>query len=211
MDLLKNFLGFFIHLDSHISQIISSCGSWTYGVLFLIIFCETGLVVTPFLPGDSLLFVLGAFSARGDLSFFLLWISLVGAAFFGDMLNYWIGRKLAPRIVAKKLGFIKEAHLERTAAFFEKHGKKAIILARFLPLIRTFAPFLAGAGRMHYPVFALFNAIGAVLWVSVGLGSGHLFGNLPFVEKHFSMVVLAIIIISMLPAVIEYVRHKRGN
>jgi membrane-associated protein len=212
MEIIKSFVSFFLHLDDHIGGILSSYGNWTYGLMFLIIFCETGLVITPFLPGDSLLFVLGAFSARGDLNFMTLWLLLTIAAVAGDALNYFIGKQFAHKIINnEKIPFLKKAHLDRTQAFFEKYGKKTIILARFVPLVRTFAPFLAGAGNMSYTVFGLFNVIGAVLWVTLGLGAGFLFGNISFVEKNFSLVVLGIVIVSLLPAAWEFYQHKKSS
>ncbi len=209
MDIIKDILNFFIHLDHHIAELAANYGSWIYAIVFGIIFCETGLVVTPFLPGDSLLFVLGAITAKGDLNIVWLWVLLTVAAILGDALNYTFGKILAPKITEGKAGFIKQAHLDQTAAFFQKHGKKTIILARFVPIVRTFAPFLAGAGQMTYPVFALYNVIGAILWVTLGLGAGYLFGNIPFVAKNFSVVVLGIVVVSLIPAVIEIIKHKQ--
>ncbi len=200
MDIIKQCLDFFIHLDSHIGAIAAAWGLWTYVLLFLIIFCETGLVVLPLLPGDSLLFALGALSAKGILRMDLLWVLLTAGAILGDAVNYYTGAWCAPKIFNE--------HMEKTKRFYAKYGNKTIILARFVPIIRTFAPFLAGVGAMPYRRFALYNITGGVLWVSVGLGAGHLFGNLPFVAKNFSWVVLAIVVISLVPAIWEYINHR---
>jgi membrane-associated protein len=210
MEILKTFADYFIHLDHHLDAILNAYGTWTYALMFLILFCETGLVITPFLPGDSLLFILGAFASRGELSFGTLWVLLVVAAIAGDALNYFIGRKLAPKVFSnQKIPFLKKEYLDRTSAFFDKYGKKTIILARFVPLVRTFAPFLAGAGNMKYSTFAVYNVAGALLWVTLGLGAGFLFGTIPIVEKNFSIVVLVIVVVSMIPAGLEFLKHKK--
>ena len=209
MDIIKQCLDFFIHLDAYIGAIAAAWGIWTYALLFLIIFCETGLVVLPLLPGDSLLFVLGALAAKGILRMDILWVLLAVAAVLGDAVNYYIGAWCAPKIFSDRhVRFLKTEHLEKTKKFYAKYGNKTIILARFLPIIRTFAPFLAGVGAMPYRRFALYNITGGILWVSVGLGAGYLFGGLAFVAKNFSWVVLAIVVISLIPAVWEYIKHR---
>ena len=205
MDIIKQCLDFFIHLDKHMGAVAAAYGTWTYLLVFLIIFCETGLVVLPLLPGDSLLFVLGALSTKGILRVDLLWVLLAAAAVLGDAVNYSVGAWFAPKVFrGQRIPFLKTEHLEKTKKFYAKYGNKTIILARFVPIIRTFAPFLAGVGAMPYKRFAVYNIAGGVLWVSVGLGAGYLFGNIPVVAKNFSLVVLAIVVISLIPAVWEY-------
>lgn len=210
MEILLNFIDFFIHLDHHINLVIEKYGTGTYLIVFLIIFCETGFVVTPFLPGDSLLFVLGALAAEGPLKIDLLIGLLALAAILGDTVNYWIGHMLAPRIFRKEnIRFLKQEYLDRTHQFFEKYGGKTIIIARFVPMIRTFAPFLAGVGNMTYGKFLLYNVVGGILWVTSFVLGGYIFGNMPVVKKNFTLVVFVIIIISVIPAVIEFVKaHK---
>lgn len=207
MEFLQTVLDFFIHLDSHIGEIIASYGVWTYLILFLIIFAETGLVVTPFLPGDSLIFVVGTFAAAGALDVWILFFLLLGAAVLGDTVNYEIGRFLGPKVFAKEIRFLNHENLMKTQRFYEKHGGKTIIIARFLPIIRTFAPFVAGVGAMKYTRFLSYNFIGALLWVSVALFAGYFFGNLPFVRDNFTLVIFAIIGISAVPAVCAYVKN----
>lgn len=211
MEHIKDLINVFLHLDHHISNLIATFGSWSYVLVFLIIFCETGLVVIPFLPGDSLLFVLGALAASGSLNIHILWISLIVAAVLGNMLNYYIGSKMAHVIQKADQKLIKPAHLKSTHEFFEKHGSKAIILTRFLPILRTIAPFMAGVGQMNYKKFALYNLVGGALWVTIGLWSGWWFGNLPWVEKNFSLVILAIVVISLIPAAFELYKHKKNS
>ncbi len=207
---LRLIIDFFVHLDHHIAVIVDQFGSLTYLILFMIVFCETGLVFLPFLPGDSLLFVLGAFAANGSLDLKSLWFLLALAAITGDAVNYAFGRFLAPKIFNhERIRFLKPEYLKKTEAFFEKHGNKAIVLARFIPIIRTFAPFLAGVGHMPYKKFALYNIAGGIIWVSIGLVAGYFFGNLPFVAKNFSLVILGIIILSIIPAIMEYLKHRR--
>lgn len=220
MSLLKLMIDYFLHLDAHLRQAIQSFGGWTYLLLFGIVFCETGLVVTPFLPGDSLLFAAGAAAAlfaeqaasseaQGfGLSVWALLGILSVAAFLGDTVNYWVGRKVGPTIFKKDTRFIKKEHLERTHAFYERYGGKTIILARFIPIIRTFAPFVAGIGAMSYSRFISFNALGGVLWVAICLFAGYRFGRYEIVQKNFSLVILAIILISVLPAAIEFLRAR---
>ena len=209
MEHLKDLLNVFIHLDHYVGNLTASYGAWTYGIVFAIIFCETGLVVVPFLPGDSLLFVLGALAAAKTLNIGLLWILLSAAAILGNMLNYFVGTRMADVIRSANQKLVKPQHLKSTHEFFEKYGPKAIILTRFLPILRTIAPFLAGVGKMDYKKFALYNLVGGILWVSVGLWSGWLFGGLPWVSKNFSLVILAIVVISLIPAIIELMKHRQ--
>ncbi len=210
MDIFLHFIDFFIHLDKHMIEFVASYGTWTYLLLFVILFCETGLVVTPFLPGDSLLFVTGALAATGAIQLEFVLGLLFIAAVLGDSVNYSIGHFMAPRIFQEKYQrILKPEYLDRTQKFFEKYGGKTIILARFFPIIRTFAPFLAGVGKMHYRKFFLFNVTGALLWVSLFTLAGYFFGNFPFVKKNFTAVIFAIIIISLLPGVWEYYQHKK--
>ena len=210
MDLILYLVEFVLHIDAHLATVIRQYGVWTYAILFLIIFCETGLVVTPFLPGDSLLFAAGTFAARGALDPNLLFVLLCVAAIAGDTVNYWIGRYIGPR-ARQGLRFVKQEHLERTHAFFERHGGKTIVIARFVPIIRTFAPFVAGVGSMDYTRFLMFNVGGGVLWIGSLVYAGYLFGNIPIVEKNFGLVIIAIIILSVLPGVIEFLRQRRGS
>jgi membrane-associated protein len=192
----------------HLDEIIRQYGTWTYAILFLIIFAETGLVVTPFLPGDSLLFAAGTFAARGSLEPAMLFILLAIAAILGDAVNYSVGRYLAPR-AERGFRFIKKEHLDKTHAFYERHGGKTIIIARFMPIVRTFAPFVAGIGAMEYRRFAMFNVTGAILWIGLFVYAGYFFGNIPAVEHNFTLVIMAIVLLSILPGIIEYVRHRR--
>lgn len=203
-------VNFILHIDKYLGPIIQNYGGWTYGLLFLIIFIETGLVVMPFLPGDSLLFAVGAFAAQGFLSPITLLILLSVAAVAGDTVNYWIGHRLGKKIFERDRPFINEEYLRRTQNFYEKHGKKTIILARFIPIIRTFAPFVAGVGKMDYWIFASYNIIGGILWVAIGVFSGYLFGNIPFVKENFSLIIIAIVVISVIPAIIEFWRHRNN-
>jgi Uncharacterized membrane-associated protein len=198
-----------LHLDAYLNEIINNYGLLTYLILFLVIFCETGLVVTPFLPGDSLIFVLGTLSASGDINLIAIGAILITAATTGNIVNYQVGRWLGPKIFSgQKIRFLRQDYLLRTHEFYEKHGGKTIIIARFLPIIRTFAPFVAGIGRMTYPRFLLYNIVGCVAWVMVCLAGGYWFGNIPIVKDNFSLVVFAIIFISLLPAVIAFMREK---
>ncbi|MGB7095226.1 MAG: DedA family protein, partial [Anaerolineales bacterium] len=208
MQIISELVDFILHLDVHLNAIIQNFGIWTYLILFLIIFLETGIVITPFLPGDSLLFAAGSFAALGSLNVFALFIILTLAAILGDTLNYWIGHFIGPRAFSGNVRFLKKEYLDRTHGFYEKHGGKTIILARFIPIIRTFAPFVAGVGAMDYPRFFFFNVIGAVLWVALFTFGGYFFGNLPFVRDNFTIVILAIIVISVMPGVFEFLRDK---
>ena len=211
MDLLKQLLDFFLHLDRHLSEVIRDYGTWTYLVLFLIVFCETGLVVTPFLPGDSLLFAAGTFAALGSLSPWVLFAVLSAAAILGDTVNYWIGKKVGPRAFSGTVRFLKQEHLRKTEAFYERHGRKTILLARFVPIVRTFAPFVAGVGSMNYPVFLAYNVIGGVAWVALCVFSGYFFGNIPVVKRNFSIVIIAIILISTLPILWEAWKARKAG
>jgi membrane-associated protein len=210
MNLILYLIDLFIHLDKHLEAIIQQFQAGTYIILFLVIFMETGFVVTPFLPGDSLLFAAGAFAARdgSPLNVIVLFALLVIAAIAGDTVNYWIGHYIGPKAFSGNSRFLKKEYLDRTHAFYEKHGGKTIILARFIPIIRTFAPFVAGIGAMTYSKFIAYNVIGGLAWVTIFLFGGYFFGNLPFVERNFSLVVLAIIVISVLPGVIEFLRER---
>lgn len=214
MDFILKIFDFFIHLDKYLGVIISNYGTWTYAILFAIIFMETGLVVTPFLPGDSLLFAAGALATVSNLNIFVLFVLLAIAAILGDTANYWIGHYIGPRAFSGNVRFLKKEYLDKTHAFYEKHGGKTIILARFIPIIRTFAPFVAGIGAMTYPKFFAYNVVGGIAWVALFTFGGFFFGRLEFVEKNFSIVVLAIIFISVLPAVFEVWKEwqlKRAN
>lgn len=210
MELIKNFIDILLHLDKYLLTVIQQYGSWTYAILFAIIFCETGLVVTPVLPGDSLLFAVGAFAAAGSLDPWLAFALLSLAAIAGDTLNYWIGNYVGPKVFHyQKSRFFKRGHLERTHQFYEKYGGKTIVIARFIPIIRTFAPFVAGIGAMTYWKFVAYNIGGGVLWVASFVGAGYFFGNIPVVKRNFTLVILAIIVISILPGIIEYLRQRR--
>jgi membrane-associated protein len=210
------FLDFFLHLDAHLEAIVGAYGPWVYGLLFLIIFCETGLVVTPFLPGDSLLFTAGALAATlgEELNVWVVFVSLAAAAILGDAVNYSIGRYVGPRIfrAEDRRGFwhrlLNRDHLMAAHAFFERHGGKAVVLARFVPIVRTFVPFVAGAGWMSYPQFAFYNVTGAVLWVGLCVGAGYGFGNVPVVKDNFELVIVAIVVISVLPIAWGYVTSR---
>jgi membrane-associated protein len=209
MELIKALVEILMHLDTHLDLVIRSYGTWTYGILFLIIFLETGLVVTPFLPGDSLLFAGGTFAALGSLDAKWLVISLSIAAIAGDTVNYWIGHAVGPKVFTKeKSRFLNREHLYRTHRFYEKYGGKTIILARFIPIIRTFAPFVAGIGSMTYRRFIIYNVSGGIAWVAMFVLGGYLFGNIPVVKQNFSLVIFAIIFLSILPGIIEFLRHR---
>ena len=211
MDLFSGFFDLILHLDQHVRELAQSYGSWIYAVLFLIVFLETGVVVTPFLPGDSLLFVAGTIAAAGELNVHALVLLLIAAAIAGDSLNYSIGRYLGPRVFRfDDSRFFKRAYVDRTHAFFERHGGKAIIIARFVPIIRTYAPFVAGIGLMSYRRFLMFNVTGAVLWVALLTYAGFFFGNLPLVRNNLTAVILGIIVLSVMPAIIEFWRARRA-
>lgn len=211
MDLFSGLVDLILHLDQHLRELSQTYGAWIYAVLFVIVFLETGVVVTPFLPGDSLLFVAGTIAAAGELNVHALVLLLIAAAIAGDSLNYSIGRYLGPRVFRfEDSRFFKRAYVDRTHAFFERHGGKAIILARFVPIIRTYAPFVAGIGSMRYRRFLLFNVTGAVLWVALLTYAGFFFGNLPLVRNNLTVVILGIIVLSVMPAVIEFWRARRA-
>ena len=208
MEIISNLVDFILHLDVHLNTIIQNFGIWTYLILFLIIFLETGIVVTPFLPGDSLLFAAGTFAALGSLNPIALFLILTAAAILGDTLNYWIGHFIGPKAFSGNIRFLKKEYLDRTHEFYERHGGKTIILARFIPIIRTFAPFVAGIGAMTYSSFFFYNVIGAIAWVGLFVFGGYFFGNLQFVKDNFTIVIMAIIVISVLPGVFEFAREK---
>jgi membrane-associated protein len=214
MEFLKKFADIVLHLDKHLDGMVSQYGPWVYVILFAIVFCETGLVITPFLPGDSLLFAVGALSVD-RLNVWLVCLTLIAAAVIGDSVNYWIGYFLGDKLQRKFPRLIKRKHIDRTHQFYERYGGKTIIMARFVPIVRTFAPFVAGVGKMTYARFMMFNVTGALLWIGLLVPAGYFFGNLALVRKNFSLVILVIIFLSMLPAFIEIFRawlksHKRG-
>ncbi|HTS20372.1 MAG TPA: DedA family protein [Casimicrobiaceae bacterium] len=212
MELLATAWQFILHLDTELGSLLLRFGPWIYAILFLIVFCETGLVVTPFLPGDSLLFASGALWASAGMPVELLGLTLICAALCGDNCNYWIGRLFGTRIERSHGRFLNRRALERTHAFYARHGGKTVVIARFVPLVRTFAPFVAGLGRMDYVRFLAFCVGGALLWVGSLVGAGYLFGGIPAVKQHFSWVVLAIIVVSLLPVAFELAKHGlRGS
>jgi membrane-associated protein len=211
MEIILGLIDLFLHLDKYLGEIIRNYGLWTYLILFSIIFMETGLVVTPFLPGDSLIFAAGTFAGLGDLNPTLLFALLSLAAIIGDTVNYWIGHFIGPKAFSGEIRFLKKEYLDRTHAFYEKHGGKTIVLARFIPIIRTFAPFVAGIGAMSYGRFIAYNVFGGLLWVAIFTFLGYYFGNLPVVQENFSLVIIAIILISILPGVVEYLRERQRS
>ncbi|MER1687432.1 DedA family protein [Proteus mirabilis] len=213
-DLIKFLIDFILHIDVHLAELVAQYGTWVYAILFLIIFCETGFVVTPFLPGDSLLFVAGALSAldTNDVNVHLMVLLLLFAAILGDAVNYSIGRIFGEKLFSNPNSRIfKREYLDKTHAFYEKHGGKAIILARFVPIVRTFAPFVAGMGKMSYRHFAFYNVTGAIAWVLLFTYAGYFFGDLDIVQKNLKLLIVAIIVISILPGVIEVIRHRRAS
>jgi membrane-associated protein len=209
MEVIKFLIDFVLHMDEYLSVIIGNYGAWTYGILFFIIFLETGFVVTPFLPGDSLLFAAGSFAALGALNPVYLFILLSIAAVIGDTVNYSIGAYIGPRAFSGEIKYLKKEHLDRTSEFYDKHGGKTIILARFIPIIRTFAPFVAGIGTMTYSHFILYNVIGGISWVAIFIFGGYYFGNLPFVRDNFEIVIFTIIFISFIPPVLEFFKARK--
>ncbi len=212
MELFSTFIDIVLHLDQHLQGLVQNYGTWVYAILFLIIFCETGLVVMPFLPGDSLLFVAGTIAAAGTLDVHLLFALLVAAAFIGDNTNYWIGHFIGPRIFKREKSLLFDpAHLERARLFYEKHGGKAIILARFAPILRTFAPFVAGIARMSYPKFLFFSFSGSVFWIGFFVYCGYYFGNIPWVKQNLTWFILGIIAVSILPGIIEFLRQRAAG
>lgn len=214
---MENLVDLFLHVDRHLAEFIAMYGPWVYGLLFLIVFAETGLVVTPFLPGDSLLFAAGALAATGAMDVRLVAFLLLVAAVLGDAVNYAIGRYLGPRIFREggrselHQRLFNRRHLDRTHAFFERHGGKAVVLGRFVPIVRTFVPFVAGMGAMTYAKFALYNVTGALAWVGICVGSGYAFGNVPVVKNHFTLVVLGIVAVSLVPFAVESLRSRRSR
>jgi membrane-associated protein len=212
MELLKDFIEIFLHLDTHLSAVIQAYGGWTYLILLLIIFCETGLVVTPILPGDSLLFAIGSFAALGALELEYLLVGLTIAAILGDSVNYAIGHYMGPKVFTKKDSRIfRKEYLNKTHRFYEKYGAKTIIFARFVPIVRTFAPFVAGIGAMSYGKFLTYNVVGGVAWIFLFVLGGYFFGGLPIVKQNFTLVILAIIALSIMPGVIEFIRARRQS
>lgn len=212
-EFIVTFIDFIIHIDVHLSELVGQYGWQTYLILFIIVFWETGVVIWPFLPGDSLLFAAGSISALpgSPLNPLLLFALLSSAAILGDTTNYWIGHFIGPKAFKKDGRFLKKKYLDKTQAFYEKYGSKTIVIARFVPIVRTFAPFVAGIGKMHYRRFITYNVIGALLWNFLFIGAGYFFGNLSVVKNNFSLVILAIIILSCLPMVVEFIRAKRGQ
>jgi len=214
MELITAFplIDIIIHLDVYLNDIINNYGTWTYLILFLVIFCETGLVITPFLPGDSLIFVVGALAASGEINLFAISSLLMTAAILGNVVNYQIGRFLGPKVFdEEKIRFLKKEYLLRAHEFYEKHGGKTIIIARFIPIIRTFAPFVAGISQMSYPRFIFYNITGCLAWVMLCLVGGYSFGNIPIVKQNFTLVIFGIIFISLLPAIITFLRERGRN
>ncbi len=209
--MLRDLIDLFLHLDRHLTELVAQYGAWTYGILFLIVFAETGFVLTPFLPGDSLLFAAGAIAALGPLDPWFLTALLIAAAIVGDTVNYLVGKWVGPRAFSGEVKWLRKDYMDRTHAFFEKHGGKTIILARFVPIVRTFAPFVARVGTMSYRRFLAYNAIGGVLWVGLFVGAGYFFGNLPRVKENFSLVILAIILVSVLPIAIEILKGWKAS
>jgi membrane-associated protein len=212
MELITYLINVVMHLDAHLLTLTQQYGLWIYGILFLIIFSETGLVVFPFLPGDSLLFVAGALCGINALDLYILLPLLLLAAFAGDNTNYWIGRKVGKRLV--KMGdsrFLKHEHLDKTHAFYKKHGGKTIVFARFLPIVRTFAPFVAGIGKMDYRLFMLFSALGNLFWIAFFVIGGYFLGNIPVIKNNLTLMVLVIVFISVTPAIIEFIRQRRAQ
>ena len=217
IEFIRYTIDFILHVDTHLLELVATYGIWVYAVLFLIVFAETGLVVTPFLPGDSLLFAAGAIGATGALDIWGVVTVLAVAAIAGDAVNYSIGRSAGVRIMRRAetdatwRRLVNPAYVAKAHEFFQRHGGKAIVMGRFMPIVRTFVPFVAGIAEMSYPAFALFNVAGAVLWITVCVGGGYLFGNVPIVKENFSLVAIGIVIISVLPMVVEYVRYRRTS
>jgi membrane-associated protein len=211
MALITTLIDLILHLDKHLGALITQVGGWTYVILFLIIFAETGFVVTPFLPGDSLLFAAGSLAAldNSPLNVYVLYLFVATAAVLGDTVNYWIGKQVGPRVFNEKVPFLKKEYLDRTHSFYEEHGNITIFLARFIPIIRTFAPFVAGIGQMTYIHFISYNVFGGLVWTALFIFGGYFFGNLTIVKNNFSMVLIAIILISLVPAVVEYFQSRK--
>lgn len=201
----------FLHLDKYLNYVISAFGVWSYVLLFLVIFMETGLVVTPFLPGDSLLFAAGALAATGSFDVVTLWVTLSVAAFLGDTVNYWIGHFIGPKAFKDDSRLFKKQYLDKAQAFYNKHGGKAIILARYVPIVRTFAPFVAGIGKMNYRKFLMYNLVGGLAWVTIFVWGGYLFGNIPFIKENFEYMTIGIVIMSLIPIVFEFIQERRSH
>jgi membrane-associated protein len=209
LELFSTFIDIVLHLDRHLQWVVANYGVWIYAILFAIIYCETGFVVTPFLPGDSLLFVAGTLAAGGDMYIHGLFALLATASFLGDNTNYWIGRYIGPRIFTRQKSLLFDPeHLRRTERFYDKHGAKTIFLARFMPIVRTFAPFVAGIGRMRYPTFLFYSFVGSIAWVGSLAYAGFYFGNVPVIKQNLTLVILAIVLLSISPAIVEFVRHR---
>ncbi len=211
MDTVRLLVDIFLHLDKHLATILQTFGGWTYALLFLTIFLETGFVVTPFLPGDSLLFAAGTFAALGDLNLAALFVVMAAAAILGDTVNYWAGHFIGPRAFSGDIRFLKKEHLHRTHEFYEKYGGFAVVLGRFVPIVRTFVPFVAGIGAMTYSRFISYNILGGLAWTALFLSLGYFFGNIPVVKEHFSLVILGIIAVSVLPGMWEYWKRRRAG
>lgn len=211
MEPLQALFDFVLHIDRHLTGLLQQYGVWTYGILFLIVFMETGLVVTPFLPGDSLLFAVGALAATGALDVYQAYLLLLAAALLGDNTNYWIGAFVGPRAFDGRVRFLQRRHLERTERFFERYGGKTVVISRFIPIVRTYTPFVAGASRMPYLRFLTFSVIAGLSWLTLFLLGGYFFGNLPVVKQNFGLVVIGIIAVSVVPAVVELLRSRRGT
>ena len=210
MELLSTFLDIVLHLDRHLQWVVANYGVWIYAILFAIIYCETGLVITPFLPGDSLLFVAGAIAAAGDMYVHGLFALLATASFLGDNTNYWIGRYVGPRVFSRqKSRWFNPEHLQRTERFYEKYGAKTIVLARFMPIVRTFAPFVAGIGRMRYPTFLFYSFVGSIAWVGSLTYAGFYLGNVPIIKQNLTLVIVAIVLLSISPAIVEFLRQRK--
>ncbi|MDF2879808.1 MAG: dedA [Clostridiaceae bacterium] len=204
-------IDFILHLDKYLSMIITAYGTWTYALLFMIVFLETGLVITPFLPGDSIIFASGAFAAIGSMNLFSLYILFLAAAILGDTANYTIGKKIGIKAFEKDIKFLNKEYLNKAHSFYEKHGAITIVIARFIPIIRTFAPFVAGIGEMHYTKFISYNMVGGIAWVSLFLFGGYYFGNFPFIQSHFTYVLVAIIFVSLIPAVVGIIKERKST
>ncbi len=212
MELLTGFLDIVLNLDRHLQWLVTNYGTWIYAILFLIIFCETGLVVTPFLPGDSLLFVAGTLSAAGNMYVHGLFATLAAASFLGDNTNYWIGRYIGPRLFSRANSrLFNPQHLARTQRFYDKYGANTIFFARFMPIVRTFAPFVAGIGRMNYGKFLFFSFSGSIAWVGSLTYAGYYFGNVPVVKENLTLVIVIIVLLSVMPGIVEYLRHSRAQ
>lgn len=211
MEVLTSVLDFFLHVDQNLIKVVDMYGTLTYAILFFVVFMETGFVVTPFLPGDSLLFAAGAIAAASSLNIYIMYGILLGAAILGDTANYWLGHFIGPKVFVRDTGLVKKAYLVKAQKFYDKYGGYAIFLARFVPIVRTFAPFVAGIGKMNYTHFIGYNIAGAFVWVSAFLGAGYFFGNIPFVKHNFEVVVVAIVAISLLPIMWEAYKHKKNS